>query len=47
MPILLVGLAGAALGVGGTLAVSNTTKQLGTLALIGGGAYLAIKKGWI
>lgn len=47
MPLLIVGAIGAALGAGGTLAVTDSAKTLGTLALLGGGAYLAFKKGWI
>jgi len=47
MPLLLVGAVGAMLGAGGTLAVTNSAKTLGTIALLGGGAYLAYKKGWI
>ena len=46
IPIALFG-SGALLGVGGTVAVSDTAKNVTTLALIGGAAYLAHKKGWI
>lgn len=47
MPLLIVGALGLAAGAGGTLAVTNSAKQLGMLALIGAGGYLAFKKGWV
>jgi len=46
IPIALFG-AGALLGIGGTVVVSDTAKNVTTLAVIGGAAYLAHKKGWI
>lgn len=46
IPIALFG-SGALLGVGGTVAVSDTAKNIATLAVIGGAAYIAFKKGWI
>ncbi|MCG8392753.1 MAG: hypothetical protein MI745_06690 [Pseudomonadales bacterium] len=47
MPLLIVGGLGLLAGAGGTLAVTNSAKTLGTLALLGGAGYLAYKKGWI
>ena len=49
MPLIPIALfaGGTLLGIGGTVVGSDTAKNVTTLAVIGGVAYLAFKKGWI